>query len=133
MGGSFEYRQFSRFYKDMKRTYRDFDDFLRKFIYKQALIVLGKTKQTTPVDTGALEGSWTIKDIKVSAVSVEATIYNPMEYASWIEYGHAIKDRPEDWVMGYFMLTIPMEEMRNQMPARFARAFKAFLKQHNVG
>lgn len=49
-----------------KRMESEFETFLKKFLIKQALDVLAKTKSNTPTDTGLLKNSWTIGDQSVA-------------------------------------------------------------------
>lgn len=42
-------------------------------------------------------------------------IINPVEYASYVEYGHRTRGHG-GWVKGYFMLTISENEVRSMMP-----------------
>lgn len=57
---SIEMSELIAFRDKFERTTREFDAFLRKFLIRQALDVLRKTKQNTPTDTGLLKNSWTI-------------------------------------------------------------------------
>ena len=57
---SIEMSELIAFRDKFERTTREFDTFLRKFLIRQALDVLRKTKQNTPTQTGLLKNSWTI-------------------------------------------------------------------------
>ena len=66
-------------------------------------------------------------------------IINPVEYASYVEYGHrqtpgryvpAIGKRlKKSWVKGKFMLTISEEELRKEAPAVIKRKRSEWLKK----
>lgn len=38
----------------------------------------------------------------------------------------------KDWVEGKFMLTLSIDEIQKQIPARFDKAFKEFIKRYEV-
>jgi len=53
-------------------------------------------------------------------------IVNPVEYASYVEYGHRTPDH-KGWVQGRFMLTISEQEMQNIAPKMLESKIKKFL------
>ena len=57
---SVEFSQIIEFRNKLKKISDEFDMFLKKFLIKQALDVLAKTKKESPTDTGLLKNSWTI-------------------------------------------------------------------------
>ena len=63
---SIEMSELLAFRDKFERTTREFDTFLRKFLIRQALDVLRKTKQNTPTQTGLLKNSWTIGNQSVA-------------------------------------------------------------------
>lgn len=102
----------------MDKMTKDFDKFLKKFLIRQALDVLAKTKMNTPTDTALLKNSWTIGnqtntigsrvlqdgsiqyfEVDVSKATLDSvtrvgddlviTISNVVPYASYVEYGHS--------------------------------------------
>ena len=84
-----------------------------------------------------------IADISLVGDNLEVIIWNPMEYASYVEYGHdqevgrfvpAIGKRlVKPHVEGYHMLTIAVDLVNQAMPTRFKRQFLQFLKSKGVG
>ncbi|MFR6290232.1 MAG: HK97 gp10 family phage protein [Peptococcaceae bacterium] len=94
----------------------------------------------------ALKGKWNVKKGKIQYrqdqnLSQSATlnsviregntlkviISNPVEYASFIEYGHMNRGR-DGWVEGYFMCTFAIADVEKKMPARFQREFVAWAR-----
>lgn len=59
--------------------------------------------------------------------SLVVTIINPVEYASFVEYGHATKDR-NGWVNGRFMATLAIDEVAQLIPAQFQKEYAAWLR-----
>ena len=159
MGSSkFDYKQFQAYVNNFEKMTKDFENFLKRYLLQQAQHCVSLGKKRTPVDTGALRASWgigsqklvlkssidsegkinvsfdeansTIADISVVGDNFEVTIWNGMEYASYVEYGH--NTLSGSWVDGYFMLTISITEVQRAMPSRFNTAFKQFLKERGV-
>ncbi|NBK18606.1 HK97 gp10 family phage protein [Anaerotruncus sp. 1XD42-93] len=54
-------------------------------------------------------------------------LVNPVEYASYVEYGHRTPDH-KGWVPGKFMLTIAEEHIRQIAPNLLAQRLKTFLE-----
>ena len=119
--------------------------FLRNFIVEMAERVLAKTKKRTPVGTpestgipnyvgGTLRRNWQLGKILVEGKKISVEILNPTEYATEVEYGHRIMGGAGHsievgWKDGRFMLTISVNEIRAQMPMRFAQQWKDFCKR----
>ena len=53
-------------------------------------------------------------------------IVNPVEYASYVEFGHRTKNH-KGWVQGRFMLTISEQEIQNIAPKVLESKIKKFL------
>lgn len=112
---------------------KQFHKFLEDFLFEQAMRALRKIKLRTPVDTGALRNAWTIEDGVIrKGNTLFVVIKNPLNYASFIEYGHTKQNRI-GWVDGYFMATISIQEVQDAMPKRFDKAFNDFLSKLNKG
>ncbi len=117
--------------EDLKQQYiqiqKDFHNFLEDFLFEQAMRALRKIKLRTPVDTGALRNAWNIENgVIKKGNNFIVVIKNPLEYASFIEYGHTTATRM-GWVDGYFMATVSIQEVQDALPRRFDKAFNEFL------
>lgn len=151
----FDYSQFQNYVKDFENAQKEFETFLKTFLLQQAQRVIRAVKPRTPVDTGALRNSWcignetkairydkngnvtgtdyqsafaneaTIDDVQIIGDTLQVTISNPMEYASYIEYGQRS-------YLGRYMLTISMDEISAAMSGRFEKEFKNFLMNWGV-
>lgn len=53
-------------------------------------------------------------------------IVNPVEYASYVEYGHRTSNH-QGWIQGRFMLTISEQEIQNIAPKVIENKVKKFL------
>lgn len=125
-----DFSEFEQFFKNFNDAHKDFDAFLRDFLLEQGLRVIAKTKPRTPVDTGALRNMWSIGEVRAAGQNLEVDLINSQEYASFMEYGHRLVNGA--WQDGRFMLTISMDEVQRQMPARFDKAFKQYLQSKNA-
>lgn len=123
---SFDYKEFEKFVDTYKKAAIEFDKFLNKFLIKCALDALGKTKKRTPVDTGGLKRNWFITRVMKKDYELVVWLYNSQDYASFVEYGHTDRSRT-NWVEGYFMATISIEEVQRKIPQRFEREFEKFM------
>lgn len=55
------------------------------------------------------------------------TIINPVEYASYVEYGHRTVNG-KGWAPGHFMLTISAQEVENLMPSLLEKRLYELIK-----
>ena len=154
----FNYSEFEKYVKKFEKMTDEFETFLKSFLLEMAQRVVARAQKNTPVDTGAMRASWGIgsqslalnssinadgktvvsldtensqvADISVVGSTLEVTIWNGMEYSSFIEYGHANRDG--SWREGFFVLTVAIDEVQRQIPARFERAFEKFIKDREI-
>lgn len=59
--------------------------------------------------------------------NVEITIINPVEYASYVEYGHRTRGG-KGWVAGKFIMTDAEQKIQQMSRARLERMLKDFLE-----
>lgn len=125
------------------------DQFLESCAKELATRLLAKVIKRTPVGQypegsgktgGTLRRGWTAgQDGKASsfAESLKVTkqgndyvieVINPVEYASYVEFGHRTRDH-KGWVEGKFFLTISEDEIRRSAPQVLQRKLEKFLKE----
>ena len=80
------------------------------------------------MDSGELRRRWDIGEIRKNGDRYEIEIINPMEYSSYVEFGHRTRDH-RGWVKGRFMLTISEQELKAQAPELIQRKLYKFLKE----
>ena len=76
---------------------------------------------------GTLRRGWTIGEIRKEGDIYKADIINPVEYASYVEYGHRTANH-KGWVQGHFMLTISEQEVQAAAPKVLEAKIKKFLE-----
>ena len=151
MNSGFNYKEYEKWVEKLGILKDEFQLWLKQFLLEQAERVVALGKPRTPVDTGYLRNSWYIGtqnivqgDIegksksgkqmqginwKASDIASIAVIDNYLEveiglgadYASYIEYGQRS-------YQGRYMLTISINEVQRQLPARFNKEWLQFLK-----
>lgn len=124
------------------------DQFLTSCAKELAARLLAKVIKRTPVGQypaetgkkgGTLRRGWTggkssnasayANSLNVSKSGNDYTIeiINPVEYASYVEYGHRTRNH-KGWVEGKFMLTISEDEIRRSAPQILEKKLKNYLK-----
>lgn len=148
--GSADYRELQKLQQNMNKLLGpDYDAFCRACCKELAARLLALVIPKTPVGQypkstgkkgGTLRRGWGAKSgqaaveyaksLHVSKVgnSYMIEIVNPVEYASYVEYGHRTRGGA-GWVPGRYMLTISEEKLRQQTPAILERKLQAKLKE----
>ena len=134
MAGRFDFTEFENYRNNFYNLYVQFDAWIAKFVLKEGMRFIAKVKPRTPVDTGDLRNHWQLDGMTRDGDVINCWFVNSMDYATHVEYGHAkpyksgAAEGSSDWVDGYFMMTITIDEIQRAMPARFDAAFTQFLK-----
>lgn len=76
---------------------------------------------------GKLRRGWTIGKIESINGVYKIEIINPVEYASYVEFGHRTANH-KGWVEGKFMLTISEQEIQNIAPRVLEKKIKQKLE-----
>lgn len=87
---------------------------------------------------GTLRRGWTIGPITKEGNTYKVDIINPVEYASYVEYGHRQepgryvpalgKQLKQGWVKGQFMMTISSEELARITPMVIERKLEKYMQ-----
>lgn len=132
------YSEFEAYRNNFAKFTKEFDNWMHQFMLRQGMRFIAEVKTRTPVDTGDLRNHWKLDGITRDGDELRVWFINPMYYASFVEYGHAKPYRSgagpgsADWVEGYFMMTVSIEIVTRNMPARFNREFEKFLDSLEV-
>ena len=135
---SLDYSEFKKFRDNFAKLTRQFDSWMHQFLLNEGLRFIAEVKPRTPVDTGDLRNHWKLDGIARSGDNLQVWFVNSMEYATFVEYGHAkpyksgASPGSADWVEGYFMMTVSLEIIERNMPRRFNQQFEAFLRSMEV-
>ena len=135
-------KEFNQLQDKISKMNNEFENFLKEYMVEMAEMVIAKAKRKTPVGTpestgipnyvgGTLRRNWQIGDVRRVGNNIEVEILNPTEYATEVEYGHRIMGGAGHsievgWKDGRFMLTTSVNEIRAQMPLRYAQKLKTY-------
>lgn len=145
--GKFNFRELKDFEKKLK-SMKDPDVFVESCTKELAARLLAKVIKRTPVGDypkssgkkgGTLRRGWTgEKRASASAYVDSLTVHhfgdtyvieivNPVEYASYVEYGHRTANH-KGWVSGVFMMTISEQELQEIAPKVLERKVKKYME-----
>ena len=135
--GAVDTRNLQKLQKLMEQlSAQDLDEFCRAGAKELAARLLRKVKKRTPVGQypkgsgqtgGTLRRGWTIDfDIVKVGNEYEITVINPVEYASYVEFGHRTRGG-RGWVKGRFMMTESEIELESQAPRILERKLEKLL------
>lgn len=133
--GKVDYSKFQQFAEKVEQTLGDeqMELFMEACAKELAARLLTKVIKRTPVGVyphrvgGTLRRGWTAEQqqdvmtyvniLNVNRIGDKFTIeiVNPVEYASYVEFGHRKRNR-KGWVEGKFMLTISSQEVQEAAP-----------------
>ena len=134
MGKNVDYRQFEQFAKKLEKQLSDEkrEKFMEDCCKEIAARLLSRVIKRTPVKEGTLRRGWSIDDNKnINVVKrggeYRCAIFNPTEYASYVEYGRRTPSH-DGWVDGQFFLTISEKEVDSLAPALLEKRLLELLK-----
>ena len=90
------------------------DNFIRTEVNNCGSKLLELTKRKTPVDTGALKATWKVSGARKYGDGWEVIMSNPMKYATFVEFGHHLKNG--GYYPGRYMATKSINYIRTKMP-----------------
>lgn len=155
----FDYRQVKQFRDNLEQLEREKDEFLQSCAKELAARLLTLVIRRTPKDTGTLKRGWTTQRAGSGAEGLKSNsgrqfaetmkvhhfgdtyvveIINPVEYASYVEYGH--RQQPgryvpalgvrlkKGWVKGKFMMTISEKEIQAAAPRILEKKLEKWLR-----
>ena len=88
-----DFREFQDLLDSFKEVQKQHEAFLRKFLTEMGMRALAQTKKLTPVDTGNLRNRWELSQVYRKGDSLYIVLFNPVEYASFVEDGHMQRRR----------------------------------------
>lgn len=139
--GSVDFSAFERWSKQIDKAIADnaAQKLTEQVLLELANRVLRRTKQKTPVDTGTLRRSWQVGEVVRHGDYLEVEIYNPVEYAEFVEYGHRQepgryvpalgKQLKQSYVPGQYMLTLSIKEVEALAPALIGKRSDEFMRR----
>jgi hypothetical protein len=155
MRKTLDYRGFEKLLANFKEVQKGYDQFIRSFLTEMGMRAIAQTKKLTPVDTGNLRNNWELSQVYRKGDELYIVLFNPTEYASFIEDGHMQYSRwvpgewrgdrfeyipgaktgmmlKEKWIPGFHMARISINKVERELPKRYDRAFKEFITRLGV-
>ncbi|WP_291563711.1 MULTISPECIES: HK97 gp10 family phage protein [unclassified Clostridium] len=134
--GSFDYSEFKNMAKSFKKALdeRVIERWIKEFLLEMAFRAERKIKKRTPLGVypnktgGHLRRNWQVGNVVRQGNAYIVEIFNNVEYASYVEYGHRTRDH-KAWVEGRFMATISMQEIERELPKFLERKQVELLNQ----
>lgn len=122
--------------RELEKQNKSVDDFIQSCAKELAARLLRIVTKRTPKGDypkgsgkkgGTLIGGWTTGTIIKEGSSYKIEIINPVEYASYVEYGHRTANH-KGWVKGRFMMTISEQELEKIAPKVLENKIKKYLE-----
>lgn len=108
-------------------------DYPREF--EQMVIQVANDLQTatadiTPVDTSHLQENWFVGELAKRGNDYYIEVYNNVEYAEPVEYGHRTKSG--GFVEGAHMMELSVELLKIQLPSYLRDWLSDFINKHDL-
>lgn len=127
--GKVDYRQLKQLQERMQKLEKiELEKFCEAMAKEIAARLLVKVIKRTPVADpskwkkpvkgyvgGTLRRGWQVGEIKKKGDVYEIEVFNPVEYAPYVEFGHRTRNH-KGWVPGRFMMTISADELQKDAP-----------------
>lgn len=154
-----QYNDMKTLLDNLKTAQKGHEKFIRDFLVEMGLRAMGQTKALTPVDTGNLRNRWELSNVFRRGDELYIVLFNPAEYASFVEDGHWQRARwvpgvwsggkkarftyvkgskegmmlAEKFIPGNHMARITINKIENEIPARYSKALKQYMQGLGVG
>ena len=109
---------------------RQYPEEFKQMVIDIAEQALGRAKELTPVQTGHLRNAWNLGTIEKRGDTYYIEIYNNVEYAEPVEYGHRMKGG--GFKKGAHMLEVSLQEMDRKLPDYLRAWLTDFLNTHDL-
>lgn len=114
---------------------KELDAFMEETVRQLGELAVAKLKEGTPVDTGELRKHWMLKDVRKNGIDWTAVLVNSMDYASYVNDGHALYGKAEDggpkigWVEGQFFVENGMLHFEAALPPVLEARIEALIRK----
>lgn len=108
-----------------------YPDEFQEMVIELAVQLEGRVKENTPVKTGHLKREWHIGDIVKRGDEYYIEVYNNVEYAEPVEYGHWTRGG-KGFVKGAHMMELSIQEVQKNLPGYLRKWMNDFLNTHEL-
>lgn len=143
VNGRIDTREIEELVKQLEKAERATSVFIEKCVKELSARLLRAVKQRTPIGKykrrktrqggtykkqgGTLRRGWTTCNVTRKGSVYSIQIINPINYASYVEYGHR-KKGGKGWVKGRFMLKISEDEINSMTPSILERRLDEWIR-----
>ena len=103
----------------------------REMVLKLAEELWKEVIENTPKKTGRLQNAWRIGSIVKRGDEYYIEVYNNVEYAEPVEYGHRTRGG-KGFVKGAHMMEISLQEVQKNLPGYLREWMNDFLNTHEL-
>ncbi len=103
---------------------------LEKLVLQMGYELQGETKERTPRVTNRLRNGWRVGKIKRKGGEIYIEVYNNVEYAEPVEYGH--RTGKSGYKEGVHMLEISMSLLQNKLNPFLKRWIDNFIRENDL-
>ena len=103
----------------------------RKMVIDVANELFKEVSDKTPVQTGHLRREWHIGSIEKQGNEYYIEVYNNVEYAEPVEYGHRTRGG-KSFVKGAHMMELSLQELQKHLPDYLREWMSDFLNTHEL-
>lgn len=112
---------------------KQYPEEFRKMVIDVAVELEGRVKERTPVKTGHLRREWHVGDIEKRSDGYYIEVYNNLEYAEPVEYGHRYrKKNGSGFRKGAHMMELSLADLQKALPGYLREWLDHFLNSHDL-
>ena len=114
----------------------------KQMVIQVAMELQGKVKERTPKKTGRLQNAWTVGEIRKIGNDYIIEVYNNVEYAEAVVWGHRQKPGryvpalgkrlKAETVKGAHMMELSLQELETALPGFLQEWLNNFLNTHEI-
>ncbi|MGL5962743.1 MAG: HK97 gp10 family phage protein [Cetobacterium sp.] len=116
--------------KELQEIGKSFPKATEKFLRQQAQYLKGTVRKISPSVTGLLKSSWQVSRVVQGKKRLSIKVYNNVEYAPYVNYGHRIKrgGRMVGYIKGQFFLEKSLIELEKNQEKLVSNIFNNITK-----
>ena len=103
----------------------------RELVIQIAYELQGRVKENTPKKTGRLQDSWKVGKIEKRGSEYYIEVYNNVDYAEPVEYGHRTRGGG-GFVPGRHMMELSLQEVAEKLPGHLQGWLDDFISTHDL-
>lgn len=142
-GTKYEFAGLDEWEQALARTVEEqYPEEFREMVIQVAMELQGEVKKRTPKQTGRLQNAWQVGEIRRSGDRYIIEVFNNVEYAEAVEWGHrqtpgryvpALGKRLKaQTVKGSHMMEISLQELQTVLPGYLQEWLNHFLNTHEI-